>query len=144
MLNIEKGWVIDDDPITALIAKFALKKVFTQSDVQTFGNGVPALELLHQVAETGEKLPDVIFLDIKMPHMNGFEFLEKIFLQITPTPITKVYIYSNAITPQQIEQARSSRFPISGIILKPLTKEKLAQLIENHPFIIGNVPLQLQ
>lgn len=71
--------LVDDDPGTHLINRFLLKKHELASHVFEARDGIEALEFIKTQASlngNGFGLPDLIFLDLKMPLMDGFEFLE--------------------------------------------------------------------
>lgn len=69
-------YIIDDDPIT----RFGVKKVLTNHsdnvEYAEFTNGKPAFDQLKSLLDTNEELPDVLFLDINMPIMDGWQFLD--------------------------------------------------------------------
>lgn len=67
-------WIIDDDPIPRLILKSNLKKYKIGNDIAEFSNAVDAIAEL----ENSTLRPDLIFLDINMPILTGWEFLEKV------------------------------------------------------------------
>lgn len=67
-------WIIDDDPIPRLILKSNLKKYKIGNDIAEFSNAVDAIAEL----ENSTLRPDLIFLDINMPVLTGWEFLEKV------------------------------------------------------------------
>lgn len=125
MDTIKLVYVVDDDPLYI----FSMKKVLALTEfceeTKFFKNGQEALvELLPQI-EAGT-LPDVIFLDISMPLMNGWQFLD----QITKYPESKsikIYIVSSSIDPY--DTGKSSSYDIvTNYIYKPITIEKMKEL----------------
>lgn len=125
MDTIKLVYVVDDDPLYI----FSMKKVLALTEfcqeAKFFKNGQEALvELLPQI-EAGT-LPDVIFLDISMPLMNGWQFLD----QITKYPESKsikIYIVSSSIDPY--DTGKSSSYDIvTNYIYKPITIEKMKEL----------------
>lgn len=77
MKKVNSIFIVDDDPITVFGIKRMLKPVTNCEDVEIFQNGKEAFDALVAKMEQGENLPDVIFLDINMPIMDGWDFLEE-------------------------------------------------------------------
>ncbi len=77
MKKINSIFIIDDDPITIFGIKKMLKTTVICKDIKAFENGKTALEGLTKRIEKGASVPEVIFLDINMPIMDGWEFLEE-------------------------------------------------------------------
>jgi len=72
-MNVNTAMVIDDSESDQFLAKIQIEKFDESIEVMQAFDGVEALEMLEEL----DKKPDVIFLDINMPRMNGLEFLEK-------------------------------------------------------------------
>jgi CheY-like chemotaxis protein len=68
--------LVDDDETTNYLNKRLLDRMEIADHIKTVSNGEEALQFLHESFVNGEPLPDLMFLDIKMPVMDGFEFLE--------------------------------------------------------------------
>lgn len=123
--QFKKVLVVDDDDNWIFVSKLILKKAGIGEEVLTARNGLDALTKLKNLGAVSPKnLPDLIFLDIRMPVMDGFEFLEE---AIKPHGLdlshTKIYMCSSSLNPH--DQERASLFPVSGFLTKPLTKESL-------------------
>ena len=78
MKKVNSIFIVDDDPITVFGIKKMLKPVVLCDDVQIFQNGKEAYDALKEKKENGGPFPDVIFLDINMPIMDGWDFLEEL------------------------------------------------------------------
>jgi CheY-like chemotaxis protein len=94
-------------------------------------NGRFAIDQLVDIQKRDpEKLPDFIFLDINMPIMNGWEFLEEYQrLNIDPLGKSKIFIISSSVFSNDINRAKS--YPIvKSFISKPLSVEKIKELFE--------------
>lgn len=124
---IDKVLVVDDDKDWCFVSKMILQKAGIGKQIITANNGREALTQLQTLTANGEKLPEVIFLDIKMPVMDGFEFLHET-AQSTELDLsqTKIYICSSSYHPKDKEKA--SRYPVAGFLTKPLTQDVLKQI----------------
>jgi CheY-like chemotaxis protein len=98
-------------------------------------NGKFAIDQLYEIQKKDPaKLPDYILLDINMPIMNGWEFLDEYKrLNIDPQGKTKIYIISSSVFSNDINKARS--YPlVKDFISKPLNVDKIVELfrVEDH------------
>lgn len=121
--------LIDDDAVTNMLNTKIIKMNFN-FDVRDYANAQVALEQLKQCCQSfPEKLPFIIFLDINMPIMDGWEFLEE--FQKLPKEArekSKVIMLTSSIDVEDIEKAKT--FPVvSNFVSKPLTPQKLKDLI---------------
>ena len=117
--------VDDNDTYNFINRRILEKKQFAKS-IEVQSSGIGALSYLEENLDTPGKLPDIIFLDIKMPLMNGHEFLFKL-QQISNTVNgnkCKVVMLSSSGNEDDIRQ--SKEFPsVINFIQKPLTPEAL-------------------
>lgn len=113
--------VVEDDPFSQKLIKNALKSRYTPSIT---GDGQGAL--MSYVS----KAPDVLFLDIGLPDIDGHEVLEKLF-EIDPDAY--VVMFSGNGDKDNIMKAIG--LGAKGFVGKPFTQEKLFQYIEKSPFI---------
>lgn len=78
MKKVSSIFIVDDDPITVFGIKKVLKPVAICDDIQIFQNGKEAFDALKERTENDQCIPEVIFLDINMPIMDGWDFLEEL------------------------------------------------------------------
>jgi CheY-like chemotaxis protein len=122
--------VIDDDPLNNTICRLTIKKALGVAEVKTFTDPVQGLEYIDQEYSTPETQASytVLFLDINMPIMNGWEFLEKYeTLSNTVKGAIKVYILSSSVDDRDIEKAQANK-NIVNYLAKPITKEKVIEV----------------
>ncbi len=125
MTKFNKVLLIEDDPITILVCDRILQMNQFGGTVITKTNGQEAMQYLKELIAQNEPIPEIIFLDINMPVMNGWDFLNELTSlknQLTHTP--KVYMLSSTVDPEDTK--RSKYYDnVAGFISKPLKKEHL-------------------
>lgn len=124
-------WVIDDDAIYQIIVNKIIQKSEMFSTVSSFKNGKEAIDAVTNSINKVESLPDIILLDINMPIMDGWEFMEE--LEILKPSITKkiiVYIVSSSIAIE--DKNKSKTYPyILGYLSKPVNVNDLLLIASN-------------
>lgn len=127
------GCVIDDDQIYLFGISRLIELQKLCDGLLIYKNGEEALFGLKAMINSEESLPDVILLDLNMPIMDGWEFLDE-FVKIKPVlpkPVT-IYVVSSSINPNEIKRAKSIS-AVSDYVVKPVTAEKLVELFQNVP-----------
>lgn len=120
--------IIDDDPIFVYGTKVLLNYNSSFcSNIIVFENGEEALDDLKFMAKTNKELPEIIFLDLNMPIMNGWEFLDEL-KKLDLKKKIGVYIVSSSLDKMDEEKSREYDMVID-FISKPLTTNKLQQLL---------------
>lgn len=121
-------FIIDDDPISTIILKKNLELVSIYQEIETFNNGKDALNCLEKEHLKNEKY--VIFLDLNMPEMNGWEFLNKVEHLISSQNIT-IYLLTSSINEADMEKAKQFSL-IEKYLSKPISKEVLIEIKEKN------------
>lgn len=131
--TVETVCLVDDDEIYQYTTQKFLKNRHLAKRVLSFGDGEMALNYIQQHLEDQQNLPDMILLDLSMPVMDGWEFLEEFTrLKSRITKPIELYIVSSSVDTRDIERAR--RFSaVSEYIVKPIDYGKLEQIFtQNH------------
>lgn len=133
MRKISISCIIDDDPIFVFGTKKVMKEVDFCDDILVYHNGEEAINGLKSMVKRGEQLPNLLFLDLNMPIMDGWDFLED-FIAI-PNHNRKdvfVYIISSSIDANDFIRARNYEI-VNNYILKPVTPEDLIFVLNMLP-----------
>ena len=122
-------WLIDDDPIYKIVMKKIITKLGLLDSTTTFSNGKEALLALELVIQNQNNIPDLILLDIEMPIMDGWEFMNEIQkLERDCLKNTTIYICSSSIASEDKDVAQQNCM-ISGYMSKPIKIEDLSLII---------------
>ena len=125
-------WIVDDDPIYQTIINKLIQKSDAFSSHSSFLNGKEAITALSSALEVDDNLPDLILLDINMPVMDGWEFMEEI--KTIKSKIHKqiiIYIVSSSIAIE--DRNKSKTFSdIIGYIPKPISVNDLITIVSKE------------
>ncbi len=121
--------LVDDDPDDNTFHQIIIREMDIANNIEVVINGLEALEYLKKENRTP---PELIFLDINMPRMNGWEFLEQ-YKHLTPQQKAKVVIMilTTSANPDDIKRAKEIE-DVSGFETKPLTRETLTEILQAH------------
>lgn len=123
--------LIDDDKIYQFTARKILESTGLAKSILSFYNGSEAIGYLREnQSKEKDQLPDVIFLDINMPVMNGWQFLEE-FHKMTQSlkKIITIYVVSSSVDDCDIQKSKAYT-SVTDYIVKPINRIKYQQLIE--------------
>lgn len=116
-------YIIDDDKLTLKLMSILITKNNFCDEVLSFHNPQIALDSLKANCYNPKNLPDIILLDLNMPILDGWQFLDEFIL----VPFKKeipIFIVSSSIDPADLEMAKKYKI-IKSYITKPINAEKL-------------------
>jgi CheY-like chemotaxis protein len=116
-------YIIDDDDIFVFVVRKLLLKSNHFDEVINIGNGLEAIDLLIYEYETNKKLPEIIFLDLNMPVLDGWQFLDQVE-KLPFKELLRIYIISSSIDVKEIEKAKTYS-TVKSFVSKPITVEWL-------------------
>lgn len=129
MSTVESICIIDDDPIFVYGAKRMLKEAGFCNNSVVYDNGNDALTGLTEMSLQSARLPAIIFLDLNMPIMNGWDFLEEFVKLEGYDPLqTAIYVISSSVDPRDLIRIKETK-AISDYILKPLTADDIHNIL---------------
>ncbi len=119
---------VDDDPITLMLCKKVIAKANFSDDIESAKDGVEALQFFNSVIDDDKKsenYPKLVFLDLNMPIMDGWEFLDEFSKNLTASfPMTRIIVLSSSVDPKDIN--KSKNYPmVLDFLPKPITVEML-------------------
>ena len=124
--------LIDDDKANNFLNKKTLNKMHCTEHIDVAENGQIALELLEKGLKMKHCLPELIFLDINMPIMDGWEFLEEFGKrEIFNAFQVKIIMLTTSLNPADRAKAENIK-EISGFINKPLRESFVKQILKEH------------
>ncbi|MEN9909175.1 MAG: hypothetical protein RLZZ540_2324 [Bacteroidota bacterium] len=121
---------IDDDPITLMLCKKVITKTSFSNTIATAKNGEEALQYFNSIINNNDetKLPQLIFLDLNMPVMDGWEFLDNFSTnKYSSVNSTKIVVLSSTIDPEDFEKSKKYKMVID-FLSKPITTNMLTYL----------------
>jgi CheY-like chemotaxis protein len=122
--------LVDDDLIFCFLNRRILQTLPFVERIDTAQNGQQALELFNSYSAGGKPLPDIVLLDLNMPVLDGFGFLEAFNqLPLHEKQNVSIIILSSSQNPSDIERARS--YGVRQYLSKPLREETLLDAISN-------------
>ena len=126
--HYKKVMIIDDNQVDRYIAESYIKKYNFAGEIVLKDSAKSALEYLESLKNNPDDLPQLIFLDIRMPVLDGFGFLEE--YESLPETIKVnciIMMLSTSLDPEDHEKAKNNKY-VNRFLNKPLNREKLETL----------------
>jgi len=120
--------IIDDDKIYQCLLRKALYIVNPEIIVKSYFNGLEAISSFEKL----DSCCDIILLDLNMPKMDGWEFIEEYQkLKRTSKPFPKIYIATSSISGEDRMRALSYKTTINGYLIKPITIQTIKMIVNS-------------
>jgi CheY-like chemotaxis protein len=131
-MNFNNVFVVDDDKIFHFIIKKLLKNNNIDVNPTFFENGFEAIEGIKNKLKQGENPPDLILLDINMPILDGWQFLDefKLIKKLLNKEII-IYIVSSSDNHVDITKAKDYKEEVKNYYLKPMSPEDIKAIFSN-------------
>ncbi len=122
--------LVDDDDIYQFTFTQSLKKVNIAKRIMVFSNAYEALDFLQLHIKDAQDIPDVVFLDINMPVMDGWEFLEEYTKMVPnlPKQVT-IYMVSSSVNKEDIDRAKSIS-EVTDYLIKPVEGDAVKGILD--------------
>lgn len=134
MKQLECILLVDDDKATNFLNRRLLRKIEAAKEIQVVRNGSEAMEYLEKAVtfKTGFPRPDLILLDINMPMVDGWEFLER-YADFSETYKASTVVVMLTTSLRESDQERVTQFKeVKDLIRKPLTQAAVEQILKQH------------
>jgi CheY-like chemotaxis protein len=127
MPKLDIAFIIDDDQMFTFILSRQMKLLGFSETTLVFQNGLEALKYLQLVMDSPDMLPAAILLDLNMPVLDGWQFLDE-FTKIKTHKKITVFLMSSSI--DQVDHARALTYKeVSRFYIKPITKKNLHEMM---------------
>jgi CheY-like chemotaxis protein len=136
MHKIECVLLVDDDFASNYLTEMIIQDMNFTSQIYSVRDGKAALEFMQEHCQPARekyihRCPDLILLDINMPVMDGFEFLDAYEkLQINRKEPILIILLTTSTNLRDVERAK--RYKVTGYLEKPLSDEKLKKVLAQY------------
>ena len=121
--------IIDDDAISVFGLKRAMSGINFTPDISVFENGLDALENFKKLLAEDAVLPTILFVDLNMPVMDGWDFIKELSKLIpSQNDMPKIYVMTSSIDTRDVEKAKNLCLE-ANYLIKPVYKEVLAKIL---------------
>jgi CheY-like chemotaxis protein len=122
--------IVDDDEIAGFLTKKIIEQTHLVEKIKVFSSPIEAIEFLNANLNNPDTLPEIILLDLNMPIMDGWGFIEE-YIKLKPRLGKKIslYLLSSSISPEDIIKAHEIG-EISDYIVKPVSSDKFKEVVK--------------
>jgi CheY-like chemotaxis protein len=123
--------LVDDDHIFNFLNEKIIARIGFANEIHTASNGQEAINIISRLSQNSSTVPEIIFLDLNMPVMDGFEFIETFNTMDLPEQERMVIIVvSSSADPRDIERVQS--MGVKYYISKPVTEESIRLVLSKE------------
>ncbi len=127
MRKFNTACIIEDNLASIFWMRELMDEVGFAEKILIYKNGKEALDQLTLLITQESSVPDIIFLDLNMPVMDGWDFLEA-FTKIQPPKKIIIYILTSSVDPADTTRAKKYE-QLSGYLIKPITEQSLRDIL---------------
>lgn len=125
--EVDLAYIIDDDEVILYLTKLLNKDAAFCRQMASFTSSENALDSLKSAIEQNLQLPSLILIDLNMPVMNGWAFLDELS-KLEAGKNIPVFIFSSSINQDDINRAKTYSI-VRDYIIKPLTVTKISKIL---------------
>jgi CheY-like chemotaxis protein len=119
--------IIDDDPIFVFVIQKLFFKIGGDYKIDSIKNGQFGLDHIEELFHNNQQFPDVILLDLNMPILDGWQFLDEVETKPYKDQLN-IYLTSSTIDPLEHEKARLYK-TVKRFVMKPISIEDLESIL---------------
>ena len=123
--------IIDDDTVFQFIAKRVIEATNLVEQILQFPDGEKAINYFRLNKATPENIPDLIFLDLNMPYLDGWQFLDEFTTITFPKDLITIYICTSSTSPFDMERFNEYS-KLKGYLTKPIGKDKFSGVLKKE------------
>lgn len=123
--------IVDDDQVNNFVLKNVIERSFANSKVEIKINGKEGLNYLHKLDSEGKPFPKILLIDIYMPVLNGFEFLDAYEKYFQDKYDSVIFMISSSLSKEDQVKANGYK-SVKGYITKPLINNNIEFIVEKY------------
>ncbi len=124
-------FIIDDDLVSQFATRYCIQQSHSDFEIVTCSSGEEGIQACFSFIEEYDRLPDIIFLDLVMDGMNGWDFLENLRNLFKGHKLPSVYVLSAFTNAADRTIAKTNEL-ISGYVDKPLSRSYLEKILKEE------------
>ncbi len=131
MKKISLVSIIDDDIVFQYTTKKAIESINVVEDIIQFYDGKEAIDYFLENKNNEDKTPDLVFLDLEMPYLDGWQFLDKFTESNFKKKLITIYICSTSNNSLDLKKA-ATYAKLEGYLVKPVSVAEFAATLERQ------------